>query len=131
MATSSFVKPFNLKHKVYPSGSMLEMSNGYPHSHSPLGGSPSPGPSPGLGGHLNTTSHNTHNNHSNNNNNNHHNNNNNNNNNNNVNHHLHHQQHHNNNNNNNNINKCKHALCGLFLVFKLDFKLPKLILKRN
>lgn len=29
---------------------MLEMSNGYPHSHSPLGGSPSPGPSPGLGG---------------------------------------------------------------------------------
>ncbi|XP_059613870.1 myocyte-specific enhancer factor 2 isoform X2 [Phlebotomus argentipes] len=34
---------------VYPSGSMLEMSNGYPHSTSPLGGSPSPGPSPGLG----------------------------------------------------------------------------------
>uniref|UniRef100_A0A1L8DIM5 Putative mads box transcription factor n=1 Tax=Nyssomyia neivai TaxID=330878 RepID=A0A1L8DIM5_9DIPT len=33
---------------VYPSGSMLEMSNGYPHSTSPLGGSPSPGPSPGL-----------------------------------------------------------------------------------
>lgn len=26
------------------------MSNGYPHSHSPLGGSPSPGPSPGIGG---------------------------------------------------------------------------------
>nr|XP_036232495.1 myocyte-specific enhancer factor 2 isoform X2 [Bactrocera oleae]XP_036232497.1 myocyte-specific enhancer factor 2 isoform X2 [Bactrocera oleae]XP_036232502.1 myocyte-specific enhancer factor 2 isoform X2 [Bactrocera oleae] len=37
---------------VYPSGSMLEMSNGYPHSHSPLGGSPSPGPSPGLAHHL-------------------------------------------------------------------------------
>ncbi|GAB0090383.1 myocyte-specific enhancer factor 2 [Sergentomyia squamirostris] len=36
---------------VYPSGSMLEMSNGYPHSTSPLGGSPSPGPSPGLGQH--------------------------------------------------------------------------------
>ncbi|XP_065369399.1 myocyte-specific enhancer factor 2 isoform X8 [Calliphora vicina] len=33
---------------VYPSGSMLEMSNGYPHSHSPLVGSPSPGPSPGI-----------------------------------------------------------------------------------
>lgn len=29
---------------VYPSGGMLEMSNGYPHSSSPLGGSPSPGP---------------------------------------------------------------------------------------
>ncbi|XP_014280423.1 myocyte-specific enhancer factor 2 [Halyomorpha halys] len=29
---------------VYPSGGMLEMSNGYPHSASPLGGSPSPGP---------------------------------------------------------------------------------------
>lgn len=37
---------------VYPSGSMLEMSNGYPHSHSPLVGSPSPGPSPGIGGRL-------------------------------------------------------------------------------
>ncbi|XP_069964687.1 myocyte-specific enhancer factor 2 isoform X1 [Bactrocera oleae] len=37
---------------IYPSGSMLEMSNGYPHSHSPLGGSPSPGPSPGLAHHL-------------------------------------------------------------------------------
>ncbi|XP_037945921.1 myocyte-specific enhancer factor 2 isoform X4 [Teleopsis dalmanni] len=37
---------------VYQSGSMLEMSNGYPHSHSPLGGSPSPGPSPGLAHHL-------------------------------------------------------------------------------
>ncbi|XP_059613881.1 myocyte-specific enhancer factor 2 isoform X10 [Phlebotomus argentipes] len=36
---------------VYPSGSMLEMSNGYPHSTSPLGGSPSPGPSPGLASH--------------------------------------------------------------------------------
>ncbi|XP_055687422.1 myocyte-specific enhancer factor 2 isoform X3 [Lutzomyia longipalpis] len=43
---------------VYPSGSMLEMSNGYPHSTSPLGGSPSPGPSPGLGGHhINKPSH--------------------------------------------------------------------------
>ncbi|XP_044740842.1 myocyte-specific enhancer factor 2 isoform X3 [Chrysoperla carnea] len=31
----------------YPSGSMLEISNGYPNSSSPLGGSPSPGPSPG------------------------------------------------------------------------------------
>ncbi|XP_073999492.1 myocyte enhancer factor 2 isoform X1 [Rhodnius prolixus] len=31
---------------VYPSGGMLEMSNGYPHSTSPLGGSPSPGPPP-------------------------------------------------------------------------------------
>lgn len=32
---------------VYPGGSMLEMSNGYPNSVSPvLGGSPSPGPSP-------------------------------------------------------------------------------------
>lgn len=31
---------------VYPSGAMLEMSNGYPHSSSPIGGSPSPGPSP-------------------------------------------------------------------------------------
>ncbi|KAL1398865.1 hypothetical protein pipiens_002333 [Culex pipiens pipiens] len=31
---------------VYPSGGLLEMSNGYPHSASPLGGSPSPGPSP-------------------------------------------------------------------------------------
>lgn len=31
---------------------MLEMSNGYPHSHSPLVGSPSPGPSPGIGGRL-------------------------------------------------------------------------------
>lgn len=34
---------------VYPSGGILEMSNGYPHSASPLGGSPSPGPSPGIG----------------------------------------------------------------------------------
>lgn len=33
---------------VYPSGGMLEMSNGYPNSSSPLGGSPSPGPSPVL-----------------------------------------------------------------------------------
>lgn len=31
---------------------MLEMSNGYPNSASPLG-SPSPGPSPGIGGHHN------------------------------------------------------------------------------
>lgn len=34
---------------VYPSGGMLEMSNGYPNSSSPNGGSPSPGPSPGPG----------------------------------------------------------------------------------
>lgn len=34
---------------VYPPGGMLEMSNGYPPSASPLGGSPSPGPSPALG----------------------------------------------------------------------------------
>lgn len=40
---------------VYPPGSMLEMSNGYPHSTSPLGGSPSPGPSPGLGAHQNSS----------------------------------------------------------------------------
>lgn len=35
---------------VYPSGGMLEMSNGYPNSASPIAGcgSPSPGPSPGL-----------------------------------------------------------------------------------
>lgn len=33
---------------VYPPGGMIEMSNGYPPT-SPLGGSPSPGPSPGLG----------------------------------------------------------------------------------
>uniref|UniRef100_A0A146KQ65 Myocyte-specific enhancer factor 2 n=1 Tax=Lygus hesperus TaxID=30085 RepID=A0A146KQ65_LYGHE len=32
---------------VYPPGGMLEMSNGYPHSSSPLGNSPSPGPPPG------------------------------------------------------------------------------------
>lgn len=38
---------------VYPSGQILEMSNGYPHSASPLGNSPSPGPSPGIGGHNN------------------------------------------------------------------------------
>ncbi|XP_033253161.1 myocyte-specific enhancer factor 2-like isoform X5 [Drosophila miranda] len=37
---------------IYPSGSMLEMSSGYPHSHSPLVGSPSPGPSPGIAHHL-------------------------------------------------------------------------------
>jgi MADS-box transcription enhancer factor 2 len=29
---------------------MLDMSNGYPHSASPLGGSSSPGPSPGMSG---------------------------------------------------------------------------------
>lgn len=34
---------------VYPSGGMLEMSNGYPNSASPMCGSPSPGPSPGPG----------------------------------------------------------------------------------
>lgn len=38
---------------VYPSGGMLEMSNGYPNSASPMGNSPSPGPSPGPG--LSTT----------------------------------------------------------------------------
>ncbi|CRL01656.1 CLUMA_CG014878, isoform B [Clunio marinus] len=38
---------------VYPSGGMLEMSNGYPSS--PLG--PSPSPSPVLGGHHNNKSH--------------------------------------------------------------------------
>ncbi|XP_017777004.1 PREDICTED: myocyte-specific enhancer factor 2 isoform X2 [Nicrophorus vespilloides] len=31
---------------AYPSGAMLEMSNGYPNSASPMGESPSPGPSP-------------------------------------------------------------------------------------
>uniref|UniRef100_A0A182WIP4 MADS-box domain-containing protein n=1 Tax=Anopheles minimus TaxID=112268 RepID=A0A182WIP4_9DIPT len=50
---------------VYPSGAILEMSNGYPHSASPLGGSPSPGPSPGIGSHQahnnNNNTHNTHN----------------------------------------------------------------------
>ena len=35
-----------MKFAVYPSGGMLEMSNGYPNSSSPLGGSPSPGPGP-------------------------------------------------------------------------------------
>lgn len=40
---------------VYPSGAMLEMSNGYPNSTSPTGGSPSPGPSPGPG--ISTTKH--------------------------------------------------------------------------
>ncbi|XP_037903470.1 myocyte-specific enhancer factor 2 isoform X3 [Hermetia illucens] len=44
------------KFTVYPSGAMLEMSNGYPPSASPLGGSPSPGPSPGIGGHQNNKS---------------------------------------------------------------------------
>jgi len=42
---------------VYPSGAMLEMSNGYPHSASPMGGSPSPGPSPSIGGHHMNKSH--------------------------------------------------------------------------
>lgn len=42
---------------VYQTGSMLEMSNGYPHSGSPLGGSPSPGPSPGIGAHHNKCKH--------------------------------------------------------------------------
>lgn len=42
---------------VYPPGSLLEMSNGYPHSTSPLGGSPSPGPSPGIGGHHHKCKH--------------------------------------------------------------------------
>ncbi|XP_050074249.1 myocyte-specific enhancer factor 2 isoform X2 [Anopheles maculipalpis] len=50
---------------VYPSGGILEMSSGYPHSASPLGGSPSPGPSPGIGSHQahnnNNNTHNTHN----------------------------------------------------------------------
>ncbi|XP_058056923.1 myocyte-specific enhancer factor 2 [Anopheles bellator] len=52
---------------IYPSGGILEMSNGYPHSASPLGGSPSPGPSPGIGAHQahnnnnNNNTHNTHN----------------------------------------------------------------------
>lgn len=50
---------------VYPSGGILEMSNGYPHSASPLGGSPSPGPSPGIGSlqahNNNNNTHNTHN----------------------------------------------------------------------
>lgn len=46
---------------VYPSGGMLEMSNGYPHSASPLGGSPSPGPSPGIGPHQHNHNNNNHN----------------------------------------------------------------------
>ncbi|XP_055630674.1 myocyte-specific enhancer factor 2 isoform X3 [Toxorhynchites rutilus septentrionalis] len=46
---------------VYPSGGILEMSNGYPHSASPLGGSPSPGPSPGIGNHQHNHNNNTHN----------------------------------------------------------------------
>ncbi|XP_063699979.1 myocyte-specific enhancer factor 2 [Culicoides brevitarsis] len=33
---------------AYPSGTMLEISNGYPHSSSPVVGSPSPGPSPSI-----------------------------------------------------------------------------------
>lgn len=41
----------NIRSVVYPSGSLLEMSNGYPHSNSPLCGSPSPGPSPNISGH--------------------------------------------------------------------------------
>lgn len=47
-----FLFKFLFLFTVYPSGSMLEMSNGYPNSASPLG-SPSPGPSPGIGGHHN------------------------------------------------------------------------------
>nr|CAD7439839.1 unnamed protein product [Timema bartmani] len=35
-----------MPHTIYPPGTMLELSNGYPNSSSPLGGSPSPGPSP-------------------------------------------------------------------------------------
>lgn len=46
---------------VYPSGGILEMSNGYPHSASPLGGSPSPGPSPGIGTHQHNHNNNNHN----------------------------------------------------------------------
>ncbi|XP_058461637.1 myocyte-specific enhancer factor 2 isoform X3 [Malaya genurostris] len=46
---------------VYPSGGLLEMSNGYPHSASPLGGSPSPGPSPGIGTHQHNNSNHNHN----------------------------------------------------------------------
>lgn len=46
---------------VYPSGGILEMSNGYPHSASPLGGSPSPGPSPGIGPHQHNHNNNNHN----------------------------------------------------------------------
>ncbi|XP_052565682.1 myocyte-specific enhancer factor 2 isoform X4 [Culex pipiens pallens] len=55
---------------VYPSGGLLEMSNGYPHSASPLGGSPSPGPSPGIGTHNHQHQH-QHQQHNSNNNNNH------------------------------------------------------------
>lgn len=54
---SYFVLTLSLDVSVYPSGSLLEMSNGYPHSTSPLGGSPSPGPSPGIGGHLHKCKH--------------------------------------------------------------------------
>lgn len=38
---------------VYQTNSMLDMSNGYPNSASPLGGSPSPGQSPNMGVHHN------------------------------------------------------------------------------
>lgn len=38
---------------VYQNNSMLDMSNGYPNSASPLGGSPSPGQSPNIGVHHN------------------------------------------------------------------------------
>ncbi|XP_053690157.1 myocyte-specific enhancer factor 2 isoform X3 [Sabethes cyaneus] len=48
---------------VYPSAGLLEMSNGYPHSASPLGGSPSPGPSPGIGTHQHNNSNNHNHNH--------------------------------------------------------------------
>lgn len=42
---------------VYQTNSMLDMSNGYPNSASPLGGSPSPGQSPNMGVHHNKSSH--------------------------------------------------------------------------
>lgn len=52
-----FVSLYLSKHAyrktVYQTNSMLEMSNGYPNSTSPLGGSPSPGQSPNMGGHHN------------------------------------------------------------------------------
>lgn len=74
---------------VYPSGGLLEMSNGYPHSASPLGGSPSPGPSPGIGSQQQQhqqQSHQHQHQHQ----------------------HHHNQQHNSNNNNNHNHNKLQH-----------------------
>lgn len=75
---------------VYPSGGLLEMSNGYPHSASPLGGSPSPGPSPGIGtqqqNHHQQQQHQHQHQHQ----------------------HHHNQQHNSNNNNNHNHNKLQH-----------------------